>query len=226
MHDIIANAGHDGPVRTPPTPASASPRPAPAAAPPPRRASLPCRRGRGISAQHKKATPRKRMQVPAREVPQPAPDPVAHHRGAHRAAHDEADLRGLIAARPDQHVRDQQGPADPVSVAHRGAELRAASHPGARGQHEPSPPRRRCCACLGRAGQTLTRARPLRRLAARIARPARVRMRSLKPCVFARRRLFGWNVRLLTATPESGCVSWVARPPPRSAAGRSPSLSD
>src|SRR5262249_26587521 len=52
--------------------------------------------------------------------------------------------------------------------------------------------------------QTLTRARPFRRLAARIARPARVRMRSRKPCVFARRRLFGWNVRLLTGTPDSG----------------------
>jgi hypothetical protein len=40
--------------------------------------------------------------------------------------------------------------------------------------------------------------RPLRRRAERIARPARVRMRSRNPCVFARRRLFGWNVRLLT----------------------------
>jgi hypothetical protein len=31
-----------------------------------------------------------------------------------------------------------------------------------------------------------------------MARPARVRMRRRKPWVFARRRLFGWNVRLLT----------------------------
>src|SRR6266550_6392471 len=52
-----------------------------------------------------------------------------------------------------------------------------------------------------RPGQTLTRARPLRLRAARMARPARVRMRSRKPCVFARRRLFGWNVRLLTGAP-------------------------
>jgi hypothetical protein len=52
--------------------------------------------------------------------------------------------------------------------------------------------------------QTLTRARPFRRRADRMARPARVRMRSRKPCVFARRRLFGWNVRLLTGTPDSG----------------------
>lgn len=39
--------------------------------------------------------------------------------------------------------------------------------------------------------------RPLRRRAARIARPARVFMRRRKPWVFARRRVFGWNVRLL-----------------------------
>jgi hypothetical protein len=31
-----------------------------------------------------------------------------------------------------------------------------------------------------------------------------VRMRSRKPCVFARRRLFGWNVRLLTGGSRQG----------------------
>jgi hypothetical protein len=41
--------------------------------------------------------------------------------------------------------------------------------------------------------------RPLRRRAARIDRPARVRMRRRKPCTFARRRLFGWKVLLLIA---------------------------
>ena len=56
----------------------------------------------------------------------------------------------------------------------------------------------------GSADQTLTRARPLRRRAASTARPARVRMRSRKPCVFARRRLFGWNVRLLTENSRCG----------------------
>src|SRR6478609_3183244 len=39
--------------------------------------------------------------------------------------------------------------------------------------------------------------RPLERRAERMARPARVRMRRRKPCFLARRRLFGWNVRLL-----------------------------
>jgi hypothetical protein len=38
----------------------------------------------------------------------------------------------------------------------------------------------------------------LRRRVDRIARPARVRIRRRNPWVFARRRLFGWNVRLLT----------------------------
>jgi len=71
----------------------------------------------------------------------------------------------------------------------------------------PAGPRRRQAG----AGQTLTRARPLRRRAARIARPARVRMRSRNPCVFARWRLFGWNVRLLTGTPGNRVRS--VRPP-------------
>ena len=45
--------------------------------------------------------------------------------------------------------------------------------------------------------------RPLPRRAARMARPARVRMRERKPCFLARRRLFGWKVRLLTViTPR------------------------
>jgi hypothetical protein len=43
--------------------------------------------------------------------------------------------------------------------------------------------------------------RPLRRRAAKIERPARVRIRNLNPCTFARRRLLGWNVLLLIAVP-------------------------
>jgi hypothetical protein len=50
-----------------------------------------------------------------------------------------------------------------------------------------------------RGRQADKRVRPLARRAEIIARPARVRMRSRKPWVFARRRLFGWKVRLLTS---------------------------
>ena len=45
------------------------------------------------------------------------------------------------------------------------------------------------------AGQADRRVRPLPRRADKMARPARVRMRVRKPCVRARRRLLGWNVR-------------------------------
>src|SRR2546430_17598128 len=61
-----------------------------------------------------------------------------------------------------------------------------------------------------RPGQTLTRARPLRRRAARTARPALVRMRSRKPWVLARRRLFGWDVRLLTGELPVRCLRFPA----------------
>jgi len=52
----------------------------------------------------------------------------------------------------------------------------------------------------GRSGprHAARRSRPLPRRAARMARPARVRIRRRKPCFLCRRRLFGWNVRLLT----------------------------
>ena len=66
-------------------------------------------------------------------------------------------------------------------------------------------------ACLPESDQADRRARPLARRADRIARPARVRIRSRKPWVFERRRLFGWKVRLLTSgTPSSSCSPHVA----------------
>ncbi len=48
----------------------------------------------------------------------------------------------------------------------------------------------------GRQADSL--ARPLRRRAARMARPERVRIRRRNPWTRLRRRLLGWNVRLLT----------------------------
>jgi hypothetical protein len=104
------------------------------------------------------------------------------------------------------------GPARTSPGAHGERELRAVTHPG-----------------LGRQDQALSRSRPLCLRAARTARPARVRMRSRKPCVFARRRLFGWNVRLLTGTPGKGsCLrarqrqACGSRNPPRLPSARPP----
>ena len=133
---------------------------------------------------------------PDGQVTQATFDLVAYHRRADRAAHDETDSGRLIDIGPDAQMPGQQGLARPAAFLDGCGEVRFAPHPRGRGKHRTPPsPRRRD------AGQTLTRARPLRRRAASTARPARVRMRSLNPCVFARRRLFGWNVRLLTSTP-------------------------
>jgi hypothetical protein len=58
------------------------------------------------------------------------------------------------------------------------------------------------------------RERPLARREEMIARPARVRIRSRKPCFLWRRRLFGWKVRLLTrgSSAAVGCLqAWVFR---------------
>jgi len=142
------------------------------------------------------------MQIPRDQVTQAPTDPVAYHGLADGPAHDEPHSRGLIDACPDSEVPDQQRPPEPAAASDRGREVGLLAHPGHRGQHRTAPLHRRC-----RAAQTLTRARPLRRRDARMARPARVRMRSLNPCVFARRRLFGWNVRLLTDAPDTSLKS-------------------
>ena len=54
-----------------------------------------------------------------------------------------------------------------------------------------------------RCDQAESARRPLRRRPDTIARPARVRIRRRKPCTRARRRLFGWKVRLPLATTIS-----------------------
>ena len=155
-------------------------------------------RGRGVRAHHKKATARQQLKVPAHKRAKPALDTVPGHRRANRPADHESYLGrfpGLL--RPGQQVADDTGTARPKPGAHGQRELRAPAHPG-----------------LGRQNQALSRARPLWRRAARTARPARVRMRSRKPCVLARRRLFGWNVRLLTGAPDQESFGDLGRARP------------
>src|SRR5580704_14982838 len=147
-------------------------------------------RGCGICAHHKKATARKRLKIPARELAKPSLNTVSGYRRANRPAYHESYpgrfplMKSVV---PDQQMAYHAGPARTDPGAHGQRELRAATHPG-----------------LRRQDQALSRSRPLCLRAARTARPARVRIRSRKPCVFARRRLFGWNVRLLTGTPGRG----------------------
>lgn len=61
--------------------------------------------------------------------------------------------------------------------------------------------------------QAVSSRRPLRRRPAMMARPARVRMRNRKPWVRARRRLFGWKVRLPFATATTPSCPSRSRPP-------------
>jgi len=137
------------------------------------------------------------MQVARSQVPEPSANPVPNHGPADSTAHDESHPWQIICVRPHVQVTNNEPPTEPYS-APSGFEVLLAAHARNSGQHRTPPPSR-----LRSASQTLTRARPLRRRAASTARPARVRIRSLKPCVFARRRLFGWNVRLLTETPDT-----------------------
>jgi hypothetical protein len=121
--------------------------------------------------------------MPSGQMAEPPAHAVTDYSRADSAAHDEANPRGLSYG-ANQKVPGNQWLASAAATPDSGGELRLTPQPGSRGKHRPSPPR-------AGVGQTLTRARPFRRLAARTARPARVRMRNRKPCVLARRRLFG-----------------------------------
>lgn len=97
-------------------------------------------------------------------------------------------------------VHDEPATGGPATLPGHLPEVFAAGQPRGRGKHS--------ALTLPAGSQTDRRERPLRRRAARIARPARVRMRRRKPWVFARRRLFGWKVRLLTVgSPGLGRAS-------------------
>jgi hypothetical protein len=142
------------------------------------------RRGRARRSPHyKQATSGQRPQVPTGEVPQPPPHFIPHHSRADRLAYNEADAHRLLAPAPDEQVPGDQWSSGPAAALDGGGEVRTPPHPRGRRKHGATN--------ADRQRQTLTRARPFRRLAARIARPARVRMRRRNPWVFARWRLFG-----------------------------------
>ncbi len=164
------------------------------------RQSIPCpvqsgaqvataRRGRGRCGPHDDIDPGPEpLQACAAQLPQSPLDAIAHDRVADGRGYDEThSTRGVPAVGRTQGVHDEQ--ARPVTAgagaAHDRGELGWGPQPMGGRQHD----RRR---------QADSSARPLRRRAAMIARPARVLIRWRKPCVLARRRLLGWKVRLLT----------------------------
>lgn len=149
---------------------------------------------RGQCPDHEPTAGREHVEARAHQVAQSATDPVAGHRVAHRAGHDEADPARIARSTCrfvdilGHQVQDDQGAGRPASASDRLLEVSCGGQARAGGQHPGAEP------------QTARLLRPLRRRADRIARPARVRIRSRKPCTLWRRRLFGWYVRLLTSS--------------------------
>jgi hypothetical protein len=192
---------------------------------------LACARGRRVGAQYEQATPRERGEAPAHQFPEPSLHPVTNHRRADRTADYKAYLYRVTGAyRSVRGSRQQQVPGDdrsarPAARPHGEPEVLRTSHPRLLRQHHtscaPRVPAARASIMAAAAalpgglpdgkdqpGQALSCARPLWRRAAMTARPARVRIRSRKPWTFARRRLFGWNVRLLTGAPGAVLISY------------------
>ena len=120
--------------------------------------------------------------------PKDPPGSVPLHRAADPLAGDQRE--------PPRAGSDKQYHPPPV---HRFGVTEDPLDP--RGAHRPAQP------------ETLRRLRPLRRRAARIARPARVRIRKRKPWVFARRRVFGWYVRFPLAILGSFAKTTAGYPP-------------
>jgi hypothetical protein len=106
----------------------------------------------------------------------------------------EADPGTGVGVGVREKVHNDAAASSAAAAFHNGGELTRAAHPVGRGEHDG----RRWRTRGRRRPQADSSRRPLRRRAPTMARPARVRIRSRKPCVLARRRLFGWKVRLLT----------------------------
>ncbi len=84
---------------------------------------LACGSGPGIGAHHQQATFRKRPEIPAGQMTQPAPHLVAHDSASHGLAHHETDPGWLIVTRPAEQVARDQLPSGPAAAAHGPGEL-------------------------------------------------------------------------------------------------------
>jgi hypothetical protein len=111
-------------------------------------------------------------------MPESTTHSVTYDRVADRPADGEADTNRLIGLVPVLQMQNETRPPGTITAPDGRSELFSPPHPVTGRQHD-------------YRGQTATLARPLRRREERIARPARVRMRSRKPCFLCRRRLFG-----------------------------------
>lgn len=136
---------------------------------------------------------------------QPPLHPVPYDRRSDPFTHHEADPYRCRLGTATVH--DQRPGRCPAPTAGR-RDLTARTEPVFRGEHR---------------DQAASFDRPLRRRDETISRPARVRIRRRNPCLRARRRLFGWNVRLLTGVLPIIDISRLdGHRPPTSHAMQSP----
>jgi hypothetical protein len=142
------------------------------------------RRGRrpGVHDERHRRGNRRAARAP-KNLAQPTTDPIAHDRVAHalRNRDSEARSRCRVSGRQHEHQEMSAGNARSGGVAlFEFPALAEAVVPG-EGLGD------------GRTRvHTESLLRPFRRRADRTARPDRVRIRTRKPCVRLRRRLFGW----------------------------------
>ena len=136
-------------------------------------------RGRGRQRAHHQADPRRQLGQPGpHQVAQPAHDPVP-----------DAPSRRPPCSPRSRPAGERGAGRRPTCTTSRARPLRRPRRmTSANSSRWVS---RDAAGNTGTAGQAERRTRPLPRRAAMMARPARVRIRSRKPCVRARRRLFG-----------------------------------
>ena len=179
------------------------------------------RRGRRRQgADHRQAAGRKVGELRGHHGTQTAVDAVPQNRIAHRLVHHESDTSRLGRSGSACNSRWTTTARRPARRPDRTARRKSSDR---RSRFDAGSTRWSPSGTVSPTAQAARRWRPLPRREARMARPARVRIRRRKPCFLCRRRLFGWNVRLLTGmTPVRTRDHIVDKSTDRSAAGAGP----
>lgn len=126
--------------------------------------------------------------IRSNEAAEPATQAIARHRRANRSAdckRNRHEVGGIIGP--------GRGIDTPHGAVHLGIDGRAQPGPGTVEVVEVT-------ALADRADHADSRARPFARRALITARPPLVLIRARNPCLRARRRAFGWNVRFISTS--------------------------
>ena len=128
-------------------------------------------------------------------LPEQPLGPIPLDRSAHAATHGQAEP--VVALIIPRRNHEKERPVDAYAPPEQPTEVRGGSDPLA-----PSEPGSETPGRPTFQAPSLFRPFWRRRLSTR--RPPFVRMRTRKPCVRRRFRLFGWNVRFIVGSPSTG----------------------